>query len=96
MEISSASIKRVFSQFRYVKEQIQESGLEDNIESRVWERVNKSVGNQPLVPKIDSMLGITFEEEVYEVDDGDDEAPNDKTIETEGGGEGWSQAGLLE
>ena len=26
----------------------------------------------------------------------DDEAPNDETIETEGGGEGWSQAGLLD
>ena len=69
----------------------QESGLEDNIESRVWERVNAAVGNQPLVPKLDSMLGIAFNEEIQESnneENKDDETPDNETNETEGGDEG--------
>jgi len=40
VQVSSAPVERIFSQMKYIIEQIQTSGLHDNIETRMMERMN--------------------------------------------------------
>ena len=41
VQVSSAAVERIFSQVKYILEQIGDSALEENIECRMMERVNK-------------------------------------------------------
>ena len=40
VQVSSAAVERIFSQVKYILEQIGDSALEENIETRMMERVN--------------------------------------------------------
>lgn len=56
IQISSASVERVFSQLKQVLETTQDSALKDVIVCRIMERINNRMRKKQLVPSFDCLL----------------------------------------